>query len=598
MRRTRRMTNVLLAAVLLASIGSVGSAAAQPAAAETYVVVLRPDAGDVPGVANGLARAHGGTVGFIYTHALRGFSVRVPAAGAAGIAHSPGVAYVEADREFSVSAQSLPTGVQRVFAPDNQALDIDGADDRRVDVDVAVIDTGIQVDHPDLNVVGSTNCVTFLATCGSGGGDGNGHGTHVAGTIGALDNGIGVVGVAPGARLWSVRVLGNNGTGTTSQIIAGMDWVTAHAATIEVANLSLSGGASASIDTAVNRMADAGVAVAVAAGNNDADAANYSPARAAKVLTVSAMADYDGLPGASSSPPSSFCLDQDDTLADFSNWGSTIEITAPGCRILSTYPTSGYAWINGTSMASPHVAGALALLASTGFPRTWTGVSGLYSAVIGAGNSNWTDESGDGVKEPLLDVHDPAVFDPKTSGSENPPPNQPPTAAFTFSCSGLACSFTGSGSDTDGTIASLTWTFGDGGTGSGAAVSHTYTSAGTYGVTLTATDDDGAAGSATQSVTVTAPIPVVSLQGTAVNAGPRWNASVVITVTRNGSPVSTNIAWTWSNGATGSGTCSSSPCTVTMTGIKDRTASVRLTVNTVGGSSSFGGQKSITVASP
>src|SRR4029077_14783470 len=135
-------------------------------------------------------------------------------------------------------------------------------------------------------------------------------------------------------RLWSVRVLGNNGTGTTSQIVAGIDWVTGHAATIAVANLSFAGGASTAIDTAVNRMADAGVAVAVAAGNNDADATNYSPARAAKVLTVSAMADYDGLPGASSSPPSSFCLDQDDTLADFSNWGSTIEITAPGCRIL------------------------------------------------------------------------------------------------------------------------------------------------------------------------------------------------------------------------------------------------------------------------
>ena len=152
-------------------------------------------------------------------------------------------------RSTPSSAQSLPTGIQRVFAPDNQALDIDGADDRRVDVDVAVIDTGIQLDHPDLNVAGSTNCATFFATCGSGGGDGNGHGTHVAGTIGALDNGIGVVGVAPGARLWSVRVLGNNGTGTTSQIIAGMDWVTARAATIEVANLSLTGGASASIDS-------------------------------------------------------------------------------------------------------------------------------------------------------------------------------------------------------------------------------------------------------------------------------------------------------------------------------------------------------------
>jgi len=217
--------------------------------------------------------------------------------------------------------------------------------------------------------------------------------------------------------------------------------------------------------------------------------------------------------------------------------------------------------------------------------------------VIGAGNSDWTDDSGDGVEEPLLDVHDAAVFNPRASGSQ-PPPNQPPTAAFTFSCGALACSFTGSGSDTDGTIASLAWTFGDGGTGTGAAASHTYASAGTYAVTLTATDDDGATGVATQSVTVTAPIPVVSLQGAAVSTGSRWNASVVITVTLNGAPVSRTVSWTWSNGASGSGTCSSSPCTVTKTGIKNRTSSVRLTVNTVGGSSTFGGQKTITVAAP
>ena len=320
MSRTGR---VVVVVALLTAIGAVGSAAAKSAPVGTYVVVLHPETTDVAGAAAGLAHAHGGTVGFVYRYALRGFSVRLPAAGAAAIARDPAVEYVEADQAYTVAAQSMPTGIQRVFAPDNPAIAIDEADDKRVDVDVAVIDTGVQLDHPDLNVVGSTNCVTFFATCGSGGGDGNGHGTHVAGTIGALDNGIGVVGVAPGARLWSVRVLNNSGTGTTSQIIAGMDWVTARASTIEVANLSLSGGVSASIDNAANRMADAGIAVAVAAGNNDADAAGYSPARATKVLTVSAMADYDGLPGALSAPPSNFCLDQDDTLADFSNWGST-----------------------------------------------------------------------------------------------------------------------------------------------------------------------------------------------------------------------------------------------------------------------------------
>jgi len=592
----RRTTTVFVAALLLAVVASVGTAAAESQHSETYVVVLTPDVTDVPSVAKRLAHAHGGSLGYVYTHALRGFSVRIPAAGAAGIAHSPGVADVEGDQEYSISAQSMPTGIQRVFAPDNPALDIDGADDARVDVDVAVIDTGIQLDHPDLNVVGGTNCVTFFATCGSGWSDGNGHGTHVAGTIGALDNGVGVVGIAPGARLWSVRVLGNNGTGTTSQIVAGIDWVTGHAATIEVANLSLAGGASTAIDTAVNRMADAGVAVAVAAGNNDADATNYSPARAAKVLTVSAMADYDGLPGAQASPPSNFCLDQDDTLADFSNWGSTIEIAAPGCRILSTYPTSGYAWINGTSMASPHVAGALALLASNGFARTWTGVSGLYATVVGAGNGDWTDDSGDGIKEPLLDVHDPAVFSPRVSGS-GPPPNEPPTASFTFSCSGLACTFTGSGSDSDGTIASLAWDFGDGSGASGGSVSHSYALAGTYSVTLTATDDDSATGSATRTITVTAP-PSVALQGSATRSGSRWNASVVISVTQNGAPISTSVSWTWSNGASGSGTCSSTPCTVTKSGIRNGTSSVKLIINAVAGSSTFGGQRSIIVAAP
>ena len=594
-----RTGTALVVIALVTAIGSAGSAAAQPAPSSTYVVVLKPGTSDVAGAAAALARAHGGTVGFVYTHALRGFSVRLPAAGAAAIARNPAVAYVEADQAYTVTAQSLPTGIQRVFAPDNPAIAIDGADDKRVDVDVAVIDTGIQLDHPDLNVVGSTNCVTFFATCGSGGSDGNGHGTHVAGTIGALDNGIGVVGVAPGARLWSVRVLNNSGTGTTSQIIAGMDWVTARASTIEVANLSLSGGASASIDSAANRMADAGIAVAVAAGNNDADAAGYSPARATKVLTVSAMADYDGLPGALSAPPSSFCLDQDDTLADFSNWGSTVEITAPGCRILSTYPTSGYAWINGTSMASPHVAGALGLLASNGFSRTWAGVSTLYSTLVGAGNHNWTDDSGDGIQEPLLDVHDQSLFNPKL----------------------VDVGASASESAADGVVHLLVH---------GARVllhrirvrygrddclalvglrrrGVRHRSGGVAHVRVRRhlrrhPDGDGRRRRDGKQLPErdghSAPVVSVSLQGSRVSTGSRWNASVLVTVTQNGSPTSATVSWAWSNGASGSGTCAATPCTVTKTGIRNSTHSVTFTVNSVAGSSSFGGTKSIVVTAP
>jgi subtilisin family serine protease len=439
--------------------------------------------------------------------------------------------------------------------------------------------------------------VTFFATCGSGGDDGNGHGTHVAGTIGALDNDVGVVGVAPGARLWAVRVLNNNGTGTTSQIIAGMDWVAARASTIEVANMSLSGGASASVDAAADRLAEAGVAVAVAAGNNDADASSYSPARAANVLTVSAIADYDGAPGGLAQPPSSFCLDQDDTLADFSNWGSKIEIAAPGCRILSTYP-GGYAWINGTSMASPHVAGALALLASRGFARTFTGVSGLYATVVGSGNQDWLDDSGDGIREPLLDVSGPA-FAP-VMVSTGPPPNQPPTSSFTFSCTGLSCSFDGLAStDPDGTIVSYAWTFGDGAGASGPTSSHAYASGGTFPVTLTTTDDDGATGVSSQSVVVSAPL-TVALSGVGAYAGSTWTATVTVTVTSDGSPVVASVSGTWSKGASGSASCSTTPapCTVSKSGIKKRTSSVTFTVDTVGGSSAFGGTKSIVVLRP
>jgi subtilisin len=595
------------ATVLLGAILMVGSSAAQSGPAGTYVVVLKPGVASVPAAAASIGRAHGGTVGFVYEHALRGFSVRVSEQGAAGIARNPMVAYVEADQLFEVAAQTVPTGIRRIFAPGNPNIDIDGIDDKRVNVDVAVIDTGIDLDHPDLNVVGSTNCASGgpnSKTCGAGGDDGNGHGTHVGGTIGALDNGLGVVGVAPGARLWAVKVLGNNGSGYTSWIVAGMDWVTARAATIEVANMSLGGGISQAIDDAANRMADAGVALAVSAGNSNANASGFSPARAQKVLTVSALADFNGLPGGGAAPTCR--TDQDDTLADFSNWGSTIELAAPGVCILSTWLNGGYNTISGTSMASPHAAGALALLASRGFSRTWTGVSGLYSTLQSTGNLNWTDDSGDGIKERLLDVSNTTVFNPVLTdgpGGGDPPPNQPPTASFTASCSGLTCTFDGSASsDPDGSIVSHAWTFGDSTGGSGQVVGKTYAAGGTYTVTLTVTDNSGATGGTSRSVTVSAAATGtnVALAGSSTNNGSTWTANVAVTVTHDGSPASgTTVAGTWSNGTTGAGTCTtnaSGQCTISKPGIPKSTGSVRFTVDTVGGSTSFGGTAAITVS--
>jgi hypothetical protein len=341
------------------------------------------------------------------------------------------VAYVETDEVVSIAAQTLPTGIERIFADGNTNIDIDGSDDFRVDVDVAVIDTGIDLDHPDLNVVSSTNCSggsPFKQSCGSGGNDDNGHGTHVAGTIGALDNDTGVVGVAPGARLWSVKVLRSDGSGYLSWIIAGIDYVTANADSIEVANMSLGGSFSnQAFDDAIANSVDAGVAYAVAAGNDDNDAAGFSPAKHPDVLTVSALADFDGAAGGLGSPTCR--ADQDDTLADFSNWGSLVEIAAPGVCILSTWLNGGYNTISGTSMASPHAAGALALLASRNNPSNQAGVQALYDSLEVNGNLNWTDDSGDGIKEPLLDVSNQTVFNPVlVAGSGGGGTNNPPVA--------------------------------------------------------------------------------------------------------------------------------------------------------------------------
>jgi subtilisin family serine protease len=331
----------------------------------------------------------------------------------------------------------------------------------------------------------------------------------VAGTIGAIDNGIGVVGVAPGARLWAVKVLNSNGSGYSSWIVAGIDWVAANADTIEVANMSLGGsGFNQAEYDAIQGAVNAGVAFAVAAGNSDDDANNYSPAAFDNVLTVSALADFDGDPGGSGSPT---CRDdQDDTLADFSNWGTAVDIAAPGVCILSTFPIEQgqYGTISGTSMASPHAAGALALLASANNPGNATDVYNLYDQVISASNYNWTDDSGDGILEPLLDVSSvvPILIPAGGSGGINNPPaviiNSPADGA-TFD-SGVQILFAGSASDAeDGDLtASLVWTSDlDGQIRTGGSFSEVL-SDGTHTITVSVTDSGGNTGSDFITITV------------------------------------------------------------------------------------------------
>jgi subtilisin len=379
--------------------------------AERYIVVFRDDV-DADATADSLTNAHGLGREFVYTHALRGMSAVIPANKLDAVRNDPRVAYVEVDQKVQIAAQTIPTGVGRMFATSNSNLRIDSVD-QRVDVDVAVIDTGVDYTHPDLNVVNRVDCAggsPNKRSCAAGGTDGNGHGTHVAGTIGALDNGIGSVGVAAGARIWSVRVLNNQGSGYASWILAGIDYVAANSASIEVANMSLGGQGSGTYNSAIANAISRGVVFVVAAGNDDANASSFQPANVADVITVSALADFNGLPGGGAA--STCRVDQDDTLADFSNWGSSVEIAAPGVCIYSTWKGGGYNTISGTSMASPNVAGAAALLASRTNPANRTDVLNISQTLRNAGNTNWTDDSGDGVKEPLLDVSNSSTFNP------------------------------------------------------------------------------------------------------------------------------------------------------------------------------------------
>jgi len=512
---------VLIAVLLSLAVPNAAAAAVtaqQANPGDAPFIIVFKDTVDPPVEAPGLARAYGLQAGFIYQHALKGMSAVVPAGRLIALQHDPRVAYVVEDMPRSISAQEVPTGIRRIFADENAAIDIDGTDDYRVDVDVAVIDTGVDFQHPDLNVVGGVNCyswIPFIASCKAGGDDDHYHGTHVAGTIGAIDNGSGVVGVAPGARIWAVKVLSSSGSGYSSQIIAGIDWVAANATTIEIANMSLGGsGFNQAEYDAIQGAVNVGVAFAVAAGNEDDDARSYSPGGFDNVLSVSALADFDGEPGGGAAPTCR--TDQDDTLADFSNWGPEVDVAAPGVCILSTYPLEQgeYGTISGTSMASPHAAGALALLASANNPANASDVYNLYSLVKSAGNYNWADDSGDGIQEPLLDVSTfIPVLVPGSGGT-----NQPPTANFTYTTSGLTATFTDTSTDTDGSIASWSWTFGDGGTSMVQNPSHTFESAGTYPVSLTVTDNESGVGTTSQSVTVSAPVPPAAPSGLTATA--------------------------------------------------------------------------------
>jgi subtilisin family serine protease len=423
---------IVLAAVLslLLSVGPVNAVAPVQAgrgsstdarAANRYIVLFR-DGADADREIGRLSRGLDIRPDHAYNSAVQGFSARLNAHQLAVVQADPSVALVEVDRVVQLEAQTLPTGVDRVDADLSSTAKIDGLDER-VDADIAIIDTGIQADHPDLNVAGGHNCINADPADWV---DGNGHGTHVAGIAAAKDNEIGVVGVAPGARLWAVRVFDSSGFSLLSWIVCGIDWVTSQKDPIdstkplfEAANMSLRDAGSNdgncgftngdSEHQAICASVAAGTTYAVAAGNDRTDAGQWIPAAYPEVITVSALADFNGQPGGGApSTCSSFSsADSDDTFADFSNFGPAVDLIAPGKCIYSTYSTlkstrTGYAVLSGTSMATPHVAGAIALY-RVGHPTATP--SEVQTALQAAGTLDWfTNTDPDATHERLLNV--------------------------------------------------------------------------------------------------------------------------------------------------------------------------------------------------
>jgi subtilisin len=275
----------------------------------------------------------------------------------------PRVANVYPDAKVTKQAQTLPNDQNRVDADLSPAKSGDGTG--TVNASIAIVGTGVQNDHPDLNVY---KCFSFVNNPTSGTplnncNDGGGYGTHLAGTAAAIDNNIGVVGKAPGAKIWAIKVLGDDGTGTFSDTLEALDYVASHANEIDVVNMDLgAGGTYPPVEDAITKLVNnKKVVVVVAAGSSNMDANDFTPARTPAAITVSAITDSDGKCGGYG-PATSF--GPDDSFTTYSNHGSVVDIAAPGTDVYSTFKNSSYTIMSGSATVAANVAGAAALYIS------------------------------------------------------------------------------------------------------------------------------------------------------------------------------------------------------------------------------------------
>lgn len=546
MKNLMRITEVLLFVILLFSCstrddfmvdeemdGMMKSAKVEQVTGDRYIVMFKDEVSDPGGMEATLRGKHGFGRGHVYNKAFKGFSARLSTKALEALKKDSRIALIEPDLIMTTCAQTVPTGIMRFAANTNTVVPIDGDSDSP-DVDIAVVDTGVDKEHADLTVSGGVRYYNAGSTDASFD-DNNGHGSHVAGIIAAKDNDAGVVGVCPGARIWAVKVLDSSGSGYTSDIVAGLNWVLARSADIEVVNMSLGGtGRSSSYRTAIQNCVNAGIVVVVAAGNSKVDVYgkdgkfgtydDYIPASYPEAMTISAMADSDGLPGGLGTTTS---YGPDDSWATFSNYsksvtstnpvtsaGKAIDLILPGVNIYSCYKDANYATMSGTSMACPHGAGLAALyIVQNGRANDAAGVATIRQALIDGGKLQSdptyglkTQNDPDGYKENLgwAALTGEAVdYFPVANAGDNQ------TVSLSEGATVAEITLDGSGSTDDKGIESWVWKEGETELGSGAILKLNF-APGIHSVVLTVTDAKGQSDTDEVTITVNAYTPNVA----------------------------------------------------------------------------------------